>query len=152
MKRFIVPILMLIIIMGCKEVFVAPPQSLLLATFYNSTTKLAMSPLVRVQGVGLDYPLFNDTATNNVLFPLTNKDTTRFILWLDSKSDSLTFTHKTTKKYASVEMGFYYEYKLLSVRYTRNRIDTVIIKDSLVTTKWHENIKLYLHPLAAGGK
>jgi hypothetical protein len=50
-----------------------------------------------------------------------------------------------------METGFYYEYKLQSVRFTQNRIDSVEIIDSLVTTKWNENIKLYIHPLAPVG-
>jgi len=85
------------------------------------------------------------------LLPMTIKDTTRFIIWLDSKSDSITFVHETTRKYDSMETGFYYEYKLQSVRFTQNRIDSVEIIDSLVTTKWNENIKLYIHPLPAVG-
>ena len=138
--------------MGCKEVFEAPPQALLLATFYNSVTKKAMSPVITVLGIGRDTLLVKDQTSLNVLLPLTHKDTTRYIISLDSKEDSLTLVHQTTKKLASVETGFYYEYKLLSVRFTHSRIDSLKIIDSLVTTKWHENIKLYLHPLPTVSK
>lgn len=151
MKRFIVPILILLVL-GCKETFEAPPQALLLAKFYNSTTKNAMSPVITIQGVGRDSILVDEISEDNVLLPLTFKDTTRYIISLDSKTDSLTFVHTATKKYASVETGFYYEYTLHSVRFTSNRIDSLQIIDSLVTTKWHENIKLYIHPLPAPGK
>lgn len=147
MKRFIVPLLILLGIIGCKEVFEAPPQAILLATFYNSTTKAAMSPTVTVQGVGRDSLLFDEEPMFNVLLPLTIKDTTCYMIWLDSKADSITFVHQTTQKLASVETGFYYEYKLLSVAFTQNRIDSIIIADSLVTTQWNENIKLYIQPL-----
>ena len=138
--------------MGCKEMFEAPPQAFLLAGFYNSSTKLAMNPVITIQGVGRDTILVDEQTGSNVLLPLTFKDTTRYIISLDSKTDSLTFVHTATKKYASVETGFYYEYKLHSVRFTRNRIDSLQIIDSLVTTKWHENIKLYIHPLPVVGK
>ena len=140
--------------MGCKEVFVAPPQALLLATFYNSTTKLSQSPEITALGDGRDSFLVYKQTTPNLLFPLTFKDSTRYIMSMDSISlpDSITFIHQDTLKYASVETGFYYEYKLLSVRFTHNRIDSLKIIDSLVTTKWHENIKLYLHPLPVVGK
>jgi hypothetical protein len=150
MKRFIYLICFLIVAFACKEVFEAPPQALLKASFYNSSTKIAMSPSITLQGVGLDSLLLRDSTALNVLMPLTIKDTTRFILWLDSKSDSITFVHQTIQKYASMESGFYYEYKLHSVRYTHNRIDSIKIVDSLVTTKWNENIKLYIHPLPSG--
>ena len=151
MKRFIVPVLILLGIMGCKEVFEAPPQAILLASFYNSTTKAAMSPTVTVQGVGLDSLWVDEEPTFNVLLPLTIADTTRYIIWLDSKADSITLIHQTTQKYASVETGFYYEYKLLSVAFTQSRIDSIIIVDSLVTTQWNENIKLYIQPLPVSG-
>ena len=152
MKRFLYLICMLIVATACKEVFEAPPQSLLLATFYNSSTNKAISPVVTLQGVGRDSVVYNENTSFNVLFPLTIKDTTRYIIWLDSKADSITFVHQTIQKYASVETGFYYEYKLLSVRFTNTRIDSIKIIDSLVTTKWNENIKLYIHPLPAGSK
>jgi len=146
MKRFLYLICILTVAMACKEVFEPPPQALLQATFYNSSTKLAMSSLVLAQGVGIDSPVFRDSVRFNMLFPLTIKDTTRYIIWLDSKSDSITFIHETKQKYASMETGFYYEYKLRSVRFTKNRIDSIKIVDSLITTKWNENIKLYIKP------
>ena len=152
MKRLIVPFFILLLVMGCKEIFEAPPQALLLASFHNSSTKIAMSPVITIQGVGRDTLWVNEQSSYNVLLPLTFKDTTRYIISLDSKTDSLIFVHTATKKYASVETGFYYEYKLHSVRFTRNRIDSLQIIDSLVTTKWHENIKLYIHPLPAVGQ
>lgn len=149
MKRFLYLIGFLILGMACKEVYEAPPQSLLMASFYNSSDNKEINPITRVQGVGAEFPLFGDTAIRNMLLPLTNKDTTRYIVWLDSTPDSLTVVHETKQKYASMETGFYYEYKLLSVRFTQNRIDSIKITDSLVTKKWNENIKLYIHPLPA---
>jgi hypothetical protein len=151
MKRLIYLILLVMGVLGCKEVYEAPPQAILLASFYNSVTKSALSPTITVQGVGRDSLLNDEEARGNVLLPLTLHDTTRYIIWLDSKADSITFIHQSIQKYASVETGFYYEYKLRSVNFTQNRIDSLIIVDSLVTTKWNENIKLYIHPLPDSG-
>ncbi len=151
MKRVLYLIFILMVVSACKEVFEAPPQSLLQASFYHSETKKPVSPVITVLGVGIDSLWVDETAMTEVLLPMTIKDTTRFIIWLDSKSDSITFVHETTRKYDSMETGFYYEYKLQSVRFTQNRIDSVEIIDSLVTTKWNENIKLYIHPLPAVG-
>lgn len=147
MKRFVYLVGFLLLAVACKETFEAPPQSLLVASLYNSVTNKTIEPLTTVQGVDNRMALFGDTAISTILFPLTFKDTTRYLVWLDATSDSLTFVHQAFKKYDSVETGFYYEYKLLSVRFTTNRIDSVKITDSLVTTKWNENIKLYIHPL-----
>lgn len=148
MKRLFYLIFIMVVATSCKEVFEPPPQALLQASFHNSTTKKAMSPSITVLGVGLDSLLFREESMFDVLLPLTIKDTTRYIIWVDSKSDSVTFVHETTQKYASMESGFYYEYKLRSVIFTHNRIDSIKIVDSLVTTKWNENIKLYIHPLS----
>jgi len=151
MKRFLYLICMLIVATSCKEVFVAPPQALLQATFYNSATNIAYSPVISVLGVGRDTLLYAQDTIPRAYLPLTKRDTTHYIIWLDSKADSITFIHETRQKYASIETGFYYEYTLLSVRFTHNRIDSIKIIDSLVTIKWNENIKLYIHPLPVSG-
>jgi hypothetical protein len=151
MKRFVYLIGLLILALACKETFEAPPQSMLVGSFYNSVTNKEISPVTTAQGVDNPVVLWGDTAISKILLPLTFKDTTRYILWLDATSDSLTLVHQAKRKYASVETGFYYEYKLLSVRFTKNRIDSVRITDSLVTKKWNENIKLYIHPLPNSG-
>jgi len=146
MKRLIYLFGFLILALACKEVYEEPPQSLLWISFFRSDTNKSISPVTTVQGVGVDYNWVGDTAISKLLFPLTMKDTSRFIIWLDGTSDSLTFIHHDTLKYVSMETGLYYEHKLLSVRFTQNRIDSVRIVDSLVTRKWNENIKLYIHP------
>ena len=50
-----------------------------------------------------------------------------------------------------METGFYYEYKLDTIEFTHNRLDSIKIIDSLVTIKWNENIKLYIRPLPPVG-
>ena len=52
---------------------------------------------------------------------------------------------------ATVDRASYYEYKLLSVRFTHTSIDSLKIINNLVTIKWNENIKLYIHPLPVSG-
>lgn len=151
MKRFLYLICMLIVATACKEVFVAPPQSLLKASFFNSVTKSAMTPVITLLGLGNDSFLYkNNNSIDNALFPLkANKDTTTtsFIIWFDAEADSITFIHKSTQRSASVETGFYYDYELLSAKYTHHRIDSLTITDSQVSTKWNENVKLYIRPL-----
>jgi len=142
---------MLIVATACKEVFVAPPQALLKVSFLNSVTKIAIKPVITLQGLDRDSFLYkNNNSIDNALFPLKpNKDTTttNYIIWIDAEADSITFIHTSTLRTASVETGFYYDYELLSVKYTHHRIDSLKITDSLVTTKWNENIKLYIRPL-----
>jgi hypothetical protein len=142
--------LMLLVATACKEVFEKPPQSLLEAYLFDSSTKNALTSIVTVQGLGLDSLWADKTSMTKITLPLSPNDTTSYLITFDSTTDTITFLHETYQKYLSMETGFYFEYKLRSIEYSHNRIDSVQIIDSLVTTKWHENIKLYIHPLPAG--
>jgi len=136
---------------ACKEVFEAPPQSLLQASLLNSETNKAITPRISVIGAGLDSLWIYQEDLSSFLLPLSQKDTTTFLISFDSYIDTLTFFHETRLKYASMETGFYFDYKLDSIAFTHTRIDSILITDSLITTKWNENIKLYIRPLPAGG-
>lgn len=151
MTRVLYLILFLIVAVACKEVFEAPPQALLKATLLNSTTGGTTSTTVSIRGIGLETYLFKDTSLSVLNLPLSANNKSSFLISFDSISDTITFTHETSMKYASMETGFYNEYKLQSINFTKNRIDSIQIKDSLVTKTWHENIKLYLRPLPTGG-
>ena len=151
MKRFLYLISILLILSACKEVFEAPPQSLLQMNLYNSSKGESIISTVSALGAGLDSLWIQQENLKSLLLPLSAVDTTRYIVSFDSIIDTLTFFHETTQKYASMETGFYLDYKLDSVDFTHNRIDSVLIADSLVSTTWHENIKLYIRPLSSGG-
>ncbi len=150
MKQLIYLVCFLIVGSACKEVFEEPPQALLQASILNSSTKKSISSVVTVKGIGIDSLWENQTSLSKILLPLSSENTTKFQLSFDSKVDTVSFTHEKTEKYDSMDSGFYYEFKLKSVECTHNRIDSILISDSLVTKTWHENIKIYLHPLSAG--
>jgi hypothetical protein len=151
MKRFFYLISFLMAFSACKEVYEAPPQSLVEVKFINSesATGADISSSITVQGIGVETTWVKDTVLNGIILPLSPNDTTKFLISFDSTVDTLTFVHETTKKYDSMETGFYYEFKIKSVGFTYNRIFDLEITDSLVTKNWHENIKLYIHPLPA---
>jgi hypothetical protein len=151
MKRLIKFIFILIAVSACKEVFEAPPQSLVEGTFLNSATKKAISSNITVWGIGRENLWLKDTILQNIILPLSAGDTTDYLISFDSVADTISFIHETTQKYASMETGFYYEFKLKSIEFTHHRLDSIQIIDSLVTMKWHENIKLYIRPLPVGG-
>lgn len=150
MNRFFYLISFLLALSACKEVFEAPPQSLVEAKFLNSETNAAISSTITVQGMGVEEVWLNDTLLSGIILPLSPGDTSQFIISFDTTVDTLTFAHETFQKYDSMETGFYYEFKIKSVGHTRHRIDDLEITDSLVTKYWHENIKLYIRPLPAG--
>lgn len=151
MKRIFQALLILIAVLACKEVFESPPQAFLKASLWDSATQKTVESKISVWGIGLDNLWIRDSVLQEIILPLSGNDTTSYLIWFDSKADTVTFIHETTQKYASMESGFYYEYKLRSIDCTHYRIDSIRILDSLVTKKWNENIKLYLHPLSAGG-
>jgi len=151
MKRFFYLIGIWGMLMACEEVYLLPPQALIQASFLNSETGKAISPEITVWGIGLENLWVKDSVLNAILLPLSVNDTTSYLISFDSVIDTVTFIHETTKKYESMETGFYYEYQLQSIDFTNNRIDSIQILDSLVTKTWNENITLYLRPLSAGG-
>jgi len=150
MKQLLYLICFLLVVTACKEEFEAPPKALVQLTLLNSSTKGTISAKTTVLGKGQTTPWINDSTVSKILLPLSSNESTCFRVSFDSKVDTITFYHSTTLKYASMESGFYNEYKLRSIVNTHNRIDSIQIRDSLITTNWHENIKLYLHPLSAG--
>lgn len=151
MKRFFYLMCILTVVAACKEVFETPPQALLKASLVNSSTKDALTSNVTVLGIGLDSLWVYNTGMKEIMLPLSANDTTSYLVSFDSKIDTITFIHETDQKYISMESGFYFEFKLRSIDYSHNRIDSIQITDSLVTKKWHENIKLYIRPLPVGG-
>lgn len=150
MKRIFQVIFILISVLACKEVFESPPQAFLKATLWDSSTQKSVESKITVWGIGLENLWVRDSVLQEIILPLSDNDTTSYLIWFDSQPDTIRFIHETTQKYASMESGFYYEYKLRSIDCTHHRIDSIRILDSLVTKKWNENIKLYLHPLSVG--
>ncbi len=150
MKQFLILFGILLVIFSCKEIYEVPPHSLLQATITNDTTQLKMTSKVTVQGIGRDSLWISDTSVSLISIPLSTKDTTSYIVSFDSKVDTISFIHTSIQKYASMETGFYYEYKLKSIKSTHHRILSIDITDSLVTTIWHENIKINILPLSVG--
>ena len=146
MKQVIYLIILLITATACKEVYEAPPQSLLRATILDSTTGGTTTPTVSVCGIGIEPYLLIDTTLSVLNLPLSANNESGFLITFDSISDTITFTHDTSMKYASMESGFYNEYKLHHIDFSKHRIDSILITDSLVTKTLHENIKLYIHP------
>lgn len=149
MKQLFFLIGALIALTACKEVYENPPQALVRATIWNSSTEAELSSKVSIHGIGYDNYWVKDSTIQKILLPLSPTDTSNYVFSFDSYTDTIIFIHTKKLKYESMETGLYYEYQLKSVDYTKNRLDSVEITDSLVTTIWNENIKLYLHPLSS---
>lgn len=150
MKQFVGILLLLLLASACKEVYENPPQSFFKASFINSTTNKSITPKVSVLGVGLDSLFYKDESLSVVTLPLSNDSQTSFLFSFDAVIDTIRMNHENILQYGSMESGFYYNYILKEIRFSKNRIDSIQISDSLVTKTWHENIKIYIRPLSAG--
>jgi len=103
-----------------------------------------------VLGVGLDSLFYKDESLSVVTLPLSNDSQTSFLFSLDAVVDTIRIKHENVLQYGSMESGFYYNYILKEIGFSKNRIDSIQISDSLVTKTWHENIKIYIRPLSTG--
>ena len=147
MKHVLQVFFLLFLIISCEETYDPPPKALLQATLWSSSTKKAISPEVSVLGLGQDSLWIDHESTTSILFPLSKNDTSVFIVSFDSVDDTLNLSYQSELLYDAMETGFYYEYKLQSVSFTQNRIDSLIVIDSLITKNWNENFQLYINSL-----
>lgn len=139
------------VIVACGDVYDAPPKSLLQVNLVNTDTLDTSTPKVSVYGVGKDSIWIYQEQTSSFLLQLSLDSVSNFVVLLDSLADTLTIYHEPQLVFESAETGFYYEYKILDVKYTKHRIDDYEVIDSAVTRNWHENIQLDINPLPASG-
>lgn len=150
MKKILYSLFFVAAIVACRDLYDAPPQALLEVKITNVDTLSNRIPKVSVYGVGQDSIWIYQEQTNVFRLPLSVKETTSFVLLLDSIADTLTIKHSNELIFESAESGFYNEYKILDVGHSLNRIDDYEVTDSMVTKNWHENIELYILSLPAG--
>lgn len=138
---------------GCTE----NQNSLPLAGFYSMSTKLPVSLSdLTVMGIGApgDSLLYESgRMLSQIYLPLrATKDVTSYRFTYNSTStpdhpdavtDELTFTYQSHPWFASEQCGAMYRYRITSINYTRNLIDSVGITDSLITNLDVEKIRIY---------
>ncbi len=150
MKQFTFLIIFIIVATACKEVFDIPPQSRLKATLVNAVTKKDTTYVITIKPIGHDSLFYNKERSGSFILPFSPGESTSFQITFDSVIDTITFFHKTTTQYESMESGFYYEYKLKQIKSTLHKVSSIQITDSLINSILHENIKVYIRPLSSG--
>jgi len=145
LKIFFIILTVLSILNGCDETFDLPPSVYSGIDFSYSDSLITTSPTISVYGLGVDSLIVDSVSTNEISVPFSINDSSTFILTIDSIIDTLTIHHINTLKEESIESGFYYEYEITSINYTINRIDSVAIPDSTVTSVWNENLEIYIN-------
>jgi hypothetical protein len=150
MKQFTFLIIFIIATAACKEVFDIPPQSRIKATLLNAVTKKDTTSVITIKPISHDSLFYNKQSSGSFILPLSPGESTSFQITFDSVVDTVTFFHKTTTQYESMESGFYYEYRLKQINCTLHKIASIQITDSLINSTLHENIKVYIRPLSSG--
>jgi len=133
------------ILNGCDETFELPPSVYSGINFAYSDSSKTTSPIISAYGLGIDSLLVDSVSTKKISLPFSVNDNSAFVLTIDSIIDTLTIYHTNTLTEESIESGFYYEYKITSINFTTNRIDSVAIPDSTVTSIWNENLEIYIN-------
>lgn len=149
MKRLLYPILFMVAIAACTEVYDSPPQALLEVSIEYSEPDVTSTPKVSVYGLEQDSIWIYQEELTTFRLPLAMHNNSNFVVLLDSVADTLNIFHNNELKYESMESGFYNEHWILDIEHTLHRIDSVVVVDSAVTKNWHENIQLYINTLAA---
>ncbi len=134
---------------GCYDNQSAIP----LAGFYSSQTKGAISVSgLKIYGIGAphDSALVRPSQTvGSVYLPMRSTHSTTSwcldIATTDSTTvaDTLTFAYESIPYFASEECGAMYYYRITRYSCTGNVIDSVVVKDSLITNADIETIAIY---------
>jgi len=151
LKIFFIILAGLLILSGCDETYDLPPSVYSGIDLSYSDSLITTSPVISAYGLGVtgadgtDSLLYDSVSTKEISLPFSINDNSAFVLTIDSIIDTLTIYHINTLTEESIESGFYYEYEITSVNFTTNRIDSVAISDSTVTSFWNENLKIYIN-------
>ncbi len=117
------------------------------ATFYKTGTgKISAPDTLTLLGIGNEDSLLYDKRIkiSVIYIPLNmNKDTCRFALTINKESDTLTFIYSTYPHLISKECGYAFFHYLYECRFTKNILDTIIIRNPVVTNKNEENIRIF---------
>jgi len=151
LKIFFIILTGLSLLSGCDETYDLPPSVYSGINLSYSDSLKTISPVISVYGLGVtgadgkDSLLYDNISTKEISLPFSINNNSAFVLTIDSIIDTLTIYHINTLKEESIESGFYYEYEITSVNFTQNRIDSVAIPDSTVTSVWNENLEIYIN-------
>jgi Family of unknown function (DUF6452) len=101
--------------------------------------------LVTLYGVGSDYYIFKDSSSvKQLVLPLDFESLdASFVLINDSVIDTLYVHYDTALTFLSYECGFAPTYKIDSVGFTKNGVDSISIVKSLVEAVDEENLEIY---------
>lgn len=121
------------------------------AGFYSSYATNDKDSTVRnviVYSTGVDSITYDTATVSKLYLPLNlHKDTSQFIIEINTLKDTITFVHNKELNFVSGECGFIFSLYLDTVYHTNSSfIDSiVIINDEIIYNENFENVKMYLY-------
>lgn len=106
----------------------------------------SLNDTIKVQGIDNDSVINDALPISTVRLPLKSFDNqTAFMLKKDNHiADTVTFMHENRENFVSVECGLKFTYKIVDVRFTNNRIDSVIIINRNINDNKTDNqVRIY---------
>jgi hypothetical protein len=117
------------------------------ASFYIDSTGKAQAPdSLTVYGSGMDTSKIYLSARNIKIaqIPLNpSAESCTLVFIINGISDTITFTYDSYPHLISKECGYTYYHNIELPVYTKNIIDTILIRKSVITTLNEENILIY---------
>jgi hypothetical protein len=108
--------------------------------FFDCDSNLVIDTIFNEDTMIIDTTMVLDPGSCRIATSQDDHDST-LRKWV---SDTLIFSHSKKLKLVSHECGFTYQFDSLEIeQYSTNIIDSVKIIDSIVTTDYHENIRIY---------
>lgn len=126
-------------------------SSIPLAGFYSSLSGKAVTvSQLQIRGLGAPYDsiLLSGTASKSQVYLPMRSDypSTSWILSYGEDaavSDTVTFYYRSEPYFASEECGAMYRYTITDLKYSTHGLDSVVIKDSVITNTDTERIRIY---------
>jgi hypothetical protein len=120
---------------------------LMVATFYRTgSDEIRTADSVTVYGIGMENSrLYNNTKNVTYLeLPLNaSTDGCGFVMKINGITDTVRFIYKNYAHLISEECGITFFHTLESYEVTGNRVDTIIFRNSNITTTYEENIRIF---------
>lgn len=121
------------------------------AGFYSSYAANDKDSTVRnvfIYSLGVDSITYDTVTVNKIYLPLNlHKDTSQFIIDINTLKDTITFVHSKELNFVSGECGFVFSLYLDTVYHSDvSFIDSVaIVNDEIIYNENFENVKIYLY-------
>ncbi len=147
-------ILLIVFVYACgteNSDFCLSNQQSVQAGFYSSYATNDKDSTVRnvfIYSLGVDSITYDTVSVNKIYLPLNlNKDTSQFIIDINTLKDTITFVYSKELNFVSGECGFIFSFYLDTLYHSDvSFIDSVaIINDEIIYNENFENVKIYLY-------